>query len=325
MKKRSAINKMCLAMLSVTIVLSGCGKADTFMKPYDAISQQSEFSFVGSAQQGRASAFAAELCVANENVIPASSPITAESASVFCMDDKTVLYAKNIHQRMHPASLTKLMTVLLALESGKLDDMVTVTEEAMISESGATICYLKPGDTLTLRQLVNCCLVKSGNDAASAIAVYLGGSLEGFNEMMNTRAKELGATGTNYANPHGLTQDDHYTTAYDIYLVLNEAMKYDEFLSSINLASYELNYTDAEGNPKTNTFESTNRFISGKADAPDGITVIGGKTGTTNAAGSCLALASRSSSGKVYISVIMKADGSDLLFEEMKSLLSLEN
>ena len=75
MKKRSAINKMCLAMLSVTIVLSGCGKADTFMKPYDAISQQSEFSFVGSAQQGRASAFAAELCVANENVIPASSPI----------------------------------------------------------------------------------------------------------------------------------------------------------------------------------------------------------------------------------------------------------
>ncbi len=314
-----------LAVFTAASLLSGCGKTETFMKPYDVSSQQSEFSFLGTSEDSRGTAFAADLCVANENVMPASVTVSAETASVYCIDDKNILYAKNIHERMNPASLTKIMTALLALESGRLDDTVTVTEEAMITESGATLCNLKPGDQLTLRQLLNCTMVRSGNDAAAAIAVYLGQSIDGFSEMMNTRAKELGATNTNFTNPHGLTQDNHYTTAYDIYLILQEAMKYDEFLSVINQESYEITYKDAEGNDKTNSFESTNRFLNGRADAPEGITIIGGKTGTTNAAGSCLALVSRGSSGKMYISVILKADSTDAVFQEMSSLLSLEN
>lgn len=323
--KKTRIYVVLLAA-ATSVFLGGCGKtAESFMKPYDITSQQSEFSFVGTSQQSRASAFAADLCVANENVIPAEVAVTAETASVYCVDDKTVLYAKNVHQRMNPASLTKIMTALLTLESGRLDEEVTVTEEAMITESGATLCHLKPGDKLTLRQLLNLSMVRSGNDAAAAIAVFLGGSLSNFNDMMNQRAKELGATGTHFANPHGLTDEDHYTTAYDIYLMLKEALKYEEFLTIVGQGSYEVAYKDAEGKDKTNSFESTNRYVSGRVEAPEGITVIGGKTGTTNAAGSCLALITKGNSGKYYISVILKADSTDMVFQEMNTLLSLEN
>lgn len=304
--------------------LSGCGKTEDFMKPYDITSQQSEFSFVGASQQGRAASFASDLCIANENVTPAQTVITAETASIYCIDDREVLYAKNVHQRMNPASLTKIMTALLALESGRLDEEVTVAEEAMISESGATLCNLKPGDQISLRQLLTGSLVRSGNDAAAAIAVFLGGSIENFNTMMNERAKQLGATNTNFMNPHGLTQEDHYTTAYDIYLILKEAMKYDEFLSIINQGSCELTYKDATGKEKTGTFESTNRYVSGKMEPPAGVTVIGGKTGTTRAAGSCLALISKNSRGKYYISIILKAEDTNVVFDEMSALLSLE-
>lgn len=323
MKKR--VLPAAIAVFAGVLCMSGCNDAETFMKPYDISSEQSEFSNISSSSSDRATPFAADLCVVENNVLPGTAKITAECASIYCLENNEILYAKNVHERMNPASLTKIMTGLLAIESGKLDEMVTVTEEAMITESGATVCDLKPGDQLTLRQLLNCCLVKSGNDAAAAIAVYLGGSIDGFCAMMNERAVQLGATNTNFTNPHGLTDEKHYTTAYDIYLILQEAVGQDEFLKIINQASYELEYIDAAGTVKKNTFDTTNRFLSGKAEAPEGVTVVGGKTGTTNAAGSCLALFSKSSSGKTYVSVILKAEGSDVVFDEMINLLSLEN
>ncbi|MBO5278527.1 MAG: D-alanyl-D-alanine carboxypeptidase [Lachnospiraceae bacterium] len=323
MKKR--VLPAAIMVFTAVLCLSGCGKSEAFMKPYDIGSQQSEFSCFDVAASEKETPFAADLCVVSNNVMPASAAVTAECASIYCLDDNEILYAKNVHQQMNPASITKIMTAILALESGKLDDVVTITEEAMITESGATVCDLKPGDKLTLRQLLNCALVRSGNDAASAIAIYLGQTIDGFSAMMNEKAKELGATNTNFKNPHGLTEEGHYTTAYDIYLILREAAQYEEFLSIINQTGYELEYTDAEGNAKTNSFDSTNRFLNGKAEAPEGVTVMGGKTGTTNAAGSCLALLSKGKNGKLYASVILKAEGTDVVFQEMAALLSLEN
>lgn len=322
--KKKVWYAMAVGLAAMQLV--GCGsQSEAFLKPYDIDSQQSEFSFLNTSLEDRGVSFAQDLCVVADNVTSSAVTITAEVASIYCLDGNDILYAKNVHERMNPASLTKIMTALLALESGRLDDMVTVTEEAMITESGATVCNFKPGDQVTLRQLLNCTLVRSGNDAAAAIAVYLGGSLDAFSDMMNARAVELGATNTHFTNPHGLTQEDHYTTAYDIYLMLKEAIKYDEFLSIIQQGSYEYTYSDADGNTKTNSFESTNRFLNGRADSPEHVTVLGGKTGTTNAAGSCLALISRSDTGKMYLSVILKADSTDTVFEEMSSLLSLEN
>lgn len=313
-----------LCICAVIAFVSSCGKEETIMKPYNVSSKQSEFSIIDSADLSVGKPFAADLAVVSSNVISNEVNVASPVASIYCIDNGEILYAKNVHERMNPASITKIMTALVALENGNLEDIVTVTEGAMITESDATLCDLKVGDQLTLEQLLNGSLIKSGNDAAAAIAIHIGGTVEGFCQMMNDKAKAIGATNTNFTNPHGLTDENHYTTAYDLYLILNEAMKYDKFLEIINQSTYTLEYTDSEGKQQSREFTSTNRFLTQKATAPEGITVIGGKTGTTKAAGSCLALLSKDSSGKWYCSIVLKAEGTDIVFEEMSDLLTLE-
>lgn len=143
--------------------------------------------------------------------------------------------------------------------------------------------------------------------------------------MMNEEAQRLGATNTSFANPHGLSDDNHYTSAYDLYLIFNEAIKYDSFNEIIHMTSYQTAYYDKDGKAKELTVNNTNRFLRGDFQAPENITVIGGKTGTTNAAGHCLILLSRDTSGAPYISVILNSSASDVLYPEMVQLLEQIN
>ena len=142
---------------------------------------------------------------------------------------------------------------------------------------------------------------------------------------MNSEAKALGATGSHFVNPHGLHNENHYTTAYDLYLIFNEAIKYDSFNEIIHMTSYQTAYYDKDGKAKELTVNNTNRFLRGDFQAPENITVIGGKTGTTNAAGHCLILLSRDTSGAPYISVILNSSASDVLYPEMVQLLEQIN
>lgn len=318
------MKKTWIVAAFLTVFLSGCGKQEEVLRMYDASSKQSEFAAFESTDFGLVDSFASGLCVVSENKTNTAA-ITAEAASIYNITKQTNLYSKNVHERMNPASITKVMTLLLALEYGNMDEMVMVTEEAMISESGASVMDLKPGDQITLGNLVKATVTKSANDAASAIAVHIGGSLGGFVDMMNQKALELGATNTHFTNPHGLTNENHYTTAYDLYLILNAASNSSEFIELLQLSEAELPYIDEAGNPKTAKVSSTNRYVTGRAEPPAGVVVIGGKTGTTNAAGSCLALLSRNAYGDWFCSVILKADSADTLFDEMNLLLGLEN
>ena len=111
------------------------------------------------------------------------------------------------------------MTAVVALKYGNPDDVITATSNVNITESGAVLCGLKEGDRLTLNQALHALLMKSANDAAVAIAEHIGGSVEQFAEMMNEEARAIGATNSHFVNPHGLTADDHYVTAYDMYLI----------------------------------------------------------------------------------------------------------
>ena len=215
------------------------------------------------------------------------------------------------------------MTALVALKYGNTDDTITVTDEAMITESGATLCGLEVGDQLTLNQALHALLIHSANDAAAAIAVHIGGSIEGFAELMNEEAVAIGATNSHFVNPHGLTADNHYVTAYDMYLIFNEALQYDLISEIIHMTSYETVYMDSEGNSKTLSFNTTNQYLTGTYKAPGQVTVIGGKTGTTSAAGSCLILLARDTAGSPYISVILKATARDVLYEQMTRLLNV--
>ena len=184
---------------------------------------------------------------------------------------------------------------------------------------------LKAGDQLTLNQALHALLIHSANDAAAAIAVHIGGSIEGFAEMMNKEALAIGATNSHFVNPHGLTADNHYVTAYDLYLIFNEALKQDLINEIIHMTSYETVYMDKDGNSKSMSLKTTNQYLNGNFKAPEQVTIIGGKTGTTNAAGNCLILLSKDTSGNPYISVILRSKEKQILYTEMTELLNVIN
>ncbi len=267
--------------------------------------------------------FASSLCVSDGNVSGNSNlELENESAAgLFDVNNKEVLYAKNIHERLHPASLTKVMTALVALKYGNTEDTITATNNVLIKEPGAQLCGIKPGDKLTLNQALHALLINSANDAGVAIAEHVGGSIEGFAELMNKEAVAIGATNSHFVNPHGLTDNDHYVTAYDMYLIMNEAMNYELFKEIIHMSSYSTVYYDKDGVEKEMSFDSTNLFLKGDYKSPEKITVIGGKTGTTNAAGNCLILITKDTVGNPYISIILRASERTKLYEQMIELL----
>lgn len=316
-------NRLLLSTgLIFSILLGGCGSVN-ILTPYTLESNVSAFSITNHNTDTKIDSFASNLCVGNANVTKNTSVNMTEatSAALFDVNKTNIIYGKNIHERLAPASLTKVLTAVVALEEGNLDDIITVTKDVNITESGATLCGLKEGDTLTLNQALHALLIHSANDAANAIAVHLGGSLEGFADLMNQKAVEVGATNSHFVNPHGLSDDDHYTTAYDLYLIFNKAIEHEIFREIIHMDKYSTVYQDKSGNEKEMEFSTTNLFLRGNYKSPDKITVIGGKTGTTMAAGNCLIILSKDTSGNPYISVILRSKERKLMYEQMIDLL----
>ncbi len=320
-RKRFAAGAIC--WLSVCAVLSGCGAfgKEPLERPYSfeerRLTLEPDREETGSGQL-----FAADLCVIEDESMFDAGAVTSEAAALFSIDDEQVMYSKNAFERLYPASITKVMTAIVAIKYGNLQDVVTVTEDAVITESGATLCGIHPGDQLTLEQLLYGLMLPSGNDAGAAIAVHMGGSIEGFAEMMNEEARQLGATGTHFVNPHGLTDENHYTTAYDLYLIFNEALKLPKFREVTGTTAYTASYTDGNGSPVLKTWEGGNWYLVGQRETPQGLTVFSGKTGTTQAAGYCLIMASRDEQEKEYISVVLKAGSRNGLYDNMTNIIS---
>lgn len=248
--------------------------------------------------------------------------VTAEAGITFNVSDGTICFSKNALERLEPASVTKVMTCLVALKYGDLDQKITVEAHMLADlDPGSSLCHIIPDCTLTLEQLLYGLMLPSGNDAANVIAYGVAGSEEAFVELMNQEAKRLGAAGTHYSNAHGLSDPNHYTTAYDIYLIYREAMKYEKFIDIISTQEYTADFTIG-GSPTSLTWGRGIWYFNGKAQAPDGVTPIGGKTGTTPEAGYCLSLLSEDASGTPYVSVVLKASGKEDLYANMTALLS---
>ena len=164
----------------------------------------------------------------NFNIVYATPAILSESAVLIDASSGTILAQKNADKKMYPASLTKIMTAILAIELGELTDVITVDDDTPFEIEGSHIA-LEPGEILTLKDLLYALMLPSANDAASVIAKHYGGSLENFVKMMNQKAKELGAYNTNFTNPHGLHDTNHYSTAADLALITKYAMENDTF------------------------------------------------------------------------------------------------
>jgi len=308
-------------VLLLALVLTGCGGL-TYEMAYQVDYDVSSYNTVSRQERRTAAPFAAKLCVTAGNVAGKEADLTnVGAAGLFGLERSEVLYAYNIHERLHPASLTKVMTALVALENGQLNQLLTATNTVNITEAGAQLCGLKSGDTMTLDQALRILLLYSANDAAMLIAENIGGTVDNFVAMMNEKAREIGATNTNFSNPHGLTDADHYTTAYDLYLIFQEAIKYDTFSEIIHMSSYQTTYYDKNGKDKNFDKATTNQFLKGSKQPPANVTVIGGKTGTTSAAGHCLILLARDENGSPYIAVILRSDSTDSMYEDMIDLL----
>ncbi|MBE5881122.1 MAG: D-alanyl-D-alanine carboxypeptidase [Lachnospiraceae bacterium] len=321
--KRSRITAI---LFLACLLLGGCN-GNQLPMAYDPEVNVSAYRFEKSSssagEEGKASPFAEQLCLQDEETLPTGAVDLSEALSgVLCdINGKRIVYAKDENLQLAPASLTKVLTALVALKHGELDMVLTASENVKINESGATLLGLEPGDKMTLDQALHALLMQSANDVAVMIAENIGGSEEAFCEMMNAEAKALGATNSNFKNPHGLTQDDHYSCAYDMYLIFQEVMKYSEFTQIIHQDAYETIYYDAEGNAKEYSCATTNLFLRGDYTPPEGISVVGGKTGTTAAARNCLILLSKDSSGNPYVSVILNCSERQYLYQEMTGLL----
>lgn len=328
MRRKKIRNTVLLLLLLV--VLCGAGgfgvymlKGGNFSTPVNSFNAFSEFdNTLVSKEEQRAEGFAQNLCVVTKDVpLDSVSLDDNQSGVLLNLSDKKVLYAKGAYNKVYPASITKIMTAMLALKYGNMDDTVTISQENVTLESGSQVAGFMEGDQVTMDQLLHCLLVYSANDAASAIAEHVGGSTDKFVEMMNSFAAELGCTGTHFTNPHGLQDENHYTTPYDIYLMLKEALNYPEFTDITQMASYTVSYKHSDGSDASATLPATDHYLTGEAATPKDVTILGGKTGTTDKAGNCLALLSQNAYGKPFISIVMGASSKDVLYQEMTSLL----
>ncbi len=242
-----------LIFLVMAFNLAGCS-AKEYTFAYDRNRNNSSFSIASQTRGTTMNAFAAGLCVTAGDVSQGTDVdmSQAEAAGLFDITSGKVIYAKNPHAKLNPASLTKVLTALCALKYGNLEDTLTATENVNISESGAVKLGLQPGDTMTMDQALHALMLKSANDVAVMIAEHVGGSVEEFAVLMNETANSLGATNSHFVNPHGLTDPNHYTTVYDLYLISNEALKYDKFIELIQTPNYTSVYHDQNNNEKKN-------------------------------------------------------------------------
>ena len=231
----------------------------------------------------------------------------AEAAVLVDAENGDVLFAKNAKQRMYPASTTKVMTLLLALESGvAMDTTIVIPQQAMDIPADSSLIPVFPGDMMTFRDLLYGFMLTSGNDGANAIAVMVNGSVEGFVARMNKRAQELGCEDTHFANPHGYHDENHYSTPLDLARITCEAVKLDAFRKIVSSPFYTMTIQRGKNTLETRV-SNTNSML--KSDNPYYyVDCIGVKTGYHSAAGHCF-IGAAERDGVRLVTVDMKTVG----------------
>lgn len=218
-----------------------------------------------------------------------------------------VLYEKNIHESVYPASTTKLMTAMVALDHTQdLDALITVDTLEGCYEYDSILMYIEPGDRISMRDLLYALLMKSCNDAGTAIAMEIGGSLEGFYDLMNQKAATLGCQDYHFASPHGLYDPDHYMSAYDLNLIMRAAYSYETIREIFLEDSYYAEYYREEDEYFL-LLENNAFFYTGVYEVP-GMTFLGGKTGFIEESRSSYASVFEKEGELYYVSVVSSCD-----------------
>lgn len=231
----------------------------------------------------------------------------AGAAVLIDADTGQVLYGKNEHSRMEPASLTKIMTCLLAMEHSDPQEPVTATAESLNLPLDASVLGLYEGETMTMGQMLYAMMLPSANDAANAVGVHIAGSLSAFAQMMNEKAQELGLQDSTFYNSNGLPEEGHLSSAYDLARITRAAMAYPEFLDYAGAEGYSI--PEGEQNA-AHAFLHTDRFLRQDTVYYDE-TAIAGKTGWTSTAGNCL-MTVMQRDGRTLIAVVLQSDSDEV-------------
>lgn len=249
---------------------------------------------------------------------PEGQAIQASAGVVMDVDTGVFLYSKNCDRQLYPASITKIMTALLTLENADLDAVMTCSTIVYELDENASNVGLSEGEQMTIRDALYTLMLESANDTANALAEYVGGSMEGFAQMMNDRAAALGCTGTHFSNPSGLSADDHYTTAHDYALIAAEAYRNEGFRTLCSTVNYDV--------PPTNTYEETrylqnhHRMLISDSDFYTSW-CTGGKTGFTEKAWNTLVTYGERD-GRRLVCVLLHGNGADQNYLETIDLLN---
>lgn len=250
--------------------------------------------------------------------------LDGESLLLVDYDSERILYEKDSNKKMFPASTTKIMTAILGIELGNMDDMVKIDEEVVELTRGSHIA-LDNGESMRFEDLLNALMIASANDSALAIAKHISGSIDDFVGLMNEKAKEIGALNTNFVNPNGLHDDNHYSTAHDLFLISKYAMKNETFRKYASKSQYIIPPTNKQSEERL--IHTTNKFLYGNASMEiDGEQIPirynglkGIKTGTTPEAGHCL-VSYAERDGQKIISVVLKSEGKEVYSDTYKLL-----
>ena len=243
----------------------------------------------------------------------AASDLTSSAAVLMDADTGQVLFQKNMHERHRPASITKIMTCLLALEKGDLTDTITMSYDAVFDvPRDSSHVALDVDEELSLKDALYAMMLESANEAANGIAEYISGTMTDFAQLMTERAKEAGALDTNFVTTNGLDDDNHYTTPYDMAMITREAIKEPEFFTFAGETRYDMEPTNKQ--KLVRNFNNKNKMIY--ENSPyyyEGI--LGGKTGYTSLAKNTLVEIVRRED-RTLIAVLMEAEGADSTFED---------
>lgn len=304
-------------------LLTACNKAEIRMPFSDFPKEFDEYKFDLFQHDSSTVGFASELAAFEGDYTEKYTLENAAAGLLIDVNNQEVLFAQNAFEKRPPASITKIMTAYLALEKCTLDEIIVCGQEPVnIADPTATRLGLKLGDSMTMDQALNLCLIPSSNDVAIDIACHISGTEADFAELMTREAHKLGCTSTNFTDSCGLGSEEHYTTCYDLYLIFKEAIKNQDLIDIIQKREYQTTYFDKNQNAVPVSVSSTNWYFRGNATAPDSITVVGAKTGTTTEAGNCLLLLAKDKYSNPYIGIILGADRRDNLYIQMTDLLS---
>ncbi|MDD5949459.1 MAG: serine hydrolase [Lachnospiraceae bacterium] len=314
---------LTMLLIGNCFFLSGCQKQEltnAYCNTNINVADTSE-DVVSESSVQKLEAFSSQLAVLPENFTNQFSYESNVGEMLLVNDDTNeILYSMNSMKEIAPASTTKILTAYIVLQKCNLNDTVTLQSDIAL-EDGAVALFIGKGDTITVDELLHGLLIESANDCAVALARHVSGSVDAFAELMNETALSLGATHSHFSNPHGLDEKNHYSCAYDLYLIFKQALTNDHFREIIGTKQYTIQYTDEKGEKVKVPISSTNQYFKGQYAIPEGVTIVGGKTGTTSNAGNCLVLSAENAAGEHLIGVVLCATDRSQLYDTMSHLL----